>query len=235
MKRILIIEDEASIAYNIEMALELEGYTSHHVPTLEEGHKQYRQQDFDFIILDLGLPDGNGLDFCKEVRKDSCIPLIILTARNDEIDRIVGLEVGADDYMTKPFSPRELTARIRAIFRRCEEYASKPVGSIKAPKQQGFELDEDRCTISYQSNILDLSAQEYRLLQVLLDHPKRVFSRRQLLEKVWQDPLAAMERTVDAHIKSIRAQLRQYTSKDLIRTHRGLGYSFDNEVSCDSL
>ena len=148
------------------------------------------------------------------------MPVIFLTARSGEVDRIVGLELGADDYVAKPFSPRELTARVRAVLRRSNGAA----GAATAPA--GWKHDEARCRISYRGRALDLTRNEYRLLRALLAAPGRVFSRDQLMTAAWEDPGAALDRTVDAHIKTLRAKLREAAPEaEPIETHRGLGYS----------
>ena len=159
----------------------------------------------------------------KEIRKDSSVPVIFLTARKDEVDRIVGLEIGGDDYVSKPFSPRELAARVKAVLRRTSsgEAASANEGTSR------FTIDENQLVISYCGKSLDLSRYEYRLLKTLMSHPGWVFSREKLKDLVWEDPEASLSRTVDTHIKTIRAKLKAINSEDdPIKTHRGLGYSF---------
>jgi two-component system catabolic regulation response regulator CreB len=148
------------------------------------------------------------------------VPVIFLTARKEEIDRVAGLELGADDYLTKPFSPRELTARIRAVLRRARNGQTAGPGACP-----DFQLDSDRKQICYRGQRLDLSRYEYRILKLLLEHPGRVFSRDQLMESVWEDPLASLDRTVDTHMKTLRAKLRQIDPQaDCLQTRRGLGY-----------
>jgi two-component system catabolic regulation response regulator CreB len=149
------------------------------------------------------------------------VPVVFVTARKDEIDRVVGLEIGADDYVVKPFTPRELTARIRAILRRTQTSAAAP-----AEPAAVFAVDEERCEIRYHGTPLQLSRYEFRLLKVLIQKPGRVYSRDQLMELAWEEPDTALDRTVDAHIKTLRAKLRAVRDdEDPIRTHRGLGYS----------
>ena len=224
MPQILIIEDEPSIADNIKMALELEGFQNLWAPTLEEGRKLFETHKPQLIILDIGLPDGSGFDFCRDLRSTQNIPIIMLTARSDEIDRIVGLEIGADDYVTKPFSPRELSARVKSVLRRTQNDFELPCPSNQ---NEGLHINSENFTVSWEGEKLSLSAHEFHLLEALHSQPGRIFSRRQLLEKAWQDPNAAMERTIDAHIKSLRAKIRKTAGKDLIVTHRGFGYSIE--------
>jgi len=158
------------------------------------------------------------------------VPVIFLTARGAEVDRVVGLELGADDYLAKPFSPRELTARIRAVLRRSQTGTVAPAAT--APRAAGpWDHDEARCRVSYRGVALDLTRNEYRLLGALLAAPGRVFSREQLLAAAWDDPGAALDRTVDAHVKTVRAKLRAIAPEaDPIATHRGLGYSLREET-----
>lgn len=222
---ILVIEDEPSVADNITYALETEGFTCSWKLTGAEGLALLEETDVHLVILDVGLPDTNGFEVCRTIRKDRDVPIIFLTARADEIDRVVGLEIGADDYVVKPFSPRELTARVKAILRRDRRNhrdEQKDANYVRPP----FVVHEERFEISYFDVPLSLTRYEYRILEVMLHRPERVFSREQLMAQAWDEPEASMERTVDAHIKSIRAKLKQVAaSSDVIRTHRGLGYS----------
>ncbi|GLR12103.1 two-component system response regulator CreB [Chitinimonas viridis] len=218
-KRILLIEDEAAIADTIVYALQREGYQVSWHGLGRDGLAALDADGAALVVLDVGLPDGSGFDLCRELRQRHATPVIFLTARGDEIDRVVGLELGADDYVVKPFSPRELVARIKAILRR-----GAPVAT--APASGGLQHDVGRARICLHGQPLELTRYEYRLLAQLMAQPERVFSRSQLMDAVWQDPAASFERTVDAHIKSLRAKLREADPAcDPIRTHRGLGYS----------
>lgn len=172
------------------------------------------------MILDVGLPDVNGFEVCKKIRQFSDIPIMFLTARGEEIDRVVGLEIGADDYVVKPFSPRELVARIKAILKRYNHLEASKVSSI------AFIIDEDKHQIKYFHVPLELTAYEYGILKVLLNQPERVFSREQLMDQVWSSPQERFDRVIDTHIKTIRAKLRDINNDDnSITTHRGVGYS----------
>jgi two-component system catabolic regulation response regulator CreB len=218
---VLIVEDEASIAETIIYALQTEGFTPVWKSSGGEALAFLRQQTVALVVLDVGLPDMSGFDVCREVQRLGAPPVIFLTARDGEVDRIVGLELGADDYLVKPFSPRELTARVRAILRRANGN-----GGAKTPPCGSWSHDEARCRIAYQGKALDLTRNEYRLLVALLAAPGRVFSRDQLMSAAWDDPGAALDRTVDAHIKTLRAKLREANPEsDPIVTHRGMGYS----------
>ncbi len=223
MPRILLVEDEPAIADTLIYALGTECFEVCHTLTGLAALKAAAETHFDLAILDIGLPDMTGLDVCRKLRENSPIPILFLTARDGEVDRILGLELGGDDYVTKPFSPREIVARVRAILRR-----SGPI--IPSPKADGTAppLGHDAAAMRIQCHgmDLDLTAHEYKLLLVLMEKPGRVFTRDQLLDKAWQDPGAVTDRTIDAHIKSIRAKLRaaREGAEDLIETRRGLGY-----------
>ena len=224
--KILIIEDESSIADNITYALSTEGHEPIWCETGRDGLERLAVNDIGFIILDVGLPDVNGFDLMREIRRTCSLPLLFLTARASEIDRVVGLELGADDYMVKPFSPRELVARVRAILRRASPPGREPGQSAESPGP--FRIDEKRCAVLYHGKELDLSRYEYRVLKVLVEHPRRVFSRQQLMEQAWEDPDMSLERTIDTHIKTIRRKLKQVRpDEDPIATHRGFGYSLE--------
>ena len=226
--KILIIEDEPAIADTLLYALKTEGFEPHWCATGEAGMAAVIAQPFSLVVLDVGLPDGSGFEFCKQIRHRSTVPLIFLTARSSEIDRVVGLEIGGDDYLVKPFSPRELTARVKAILRRAQGTLAAPAAIVSLPTPQNslFELDEARCRIAYRGQPLDLTRYEYRLLGTLLAEPGRVYSRDQLMERAWDEPGSSMDRTVDAHVKSLRAKLRSiFPDDDPIQTHRGMGYS----------
>ena len=220
-KTVLIVEDEQAIADSIAYALRTDGFTPRHVTLGEQALAVLRSEAApQLVVLDIGLPDMSGLEVCRRLRQFSEVPVIFLTARSDEIDRIVGLEIGADDYVTKPFSPRELVARIRVILRR----AGAGAGAAPAPAR--FELRAPEARVLFHGQPLDLTRYEYLLLKTLLEHPGHVLSRAQLMARVWSGAPDTLERTVDAHVKSLRAKLRAIDAQaDPIHTHRGLGYS----------
>ncbi len=221
--RILVVEDEPAIADNITYALSTEGFEVTWCPTGGEAMTVLGQAGVSLVVLDIGLPDRNGFDLCKDIRKTSGVPIIFLTARADEVDRVVGLEIGADDYMVKPFSPRELAARVRAVLRRT---LSNGDGTTADLSSSPFIIDKPRARICYFGKPLDLSRYEYRLLEVLINRPGWVFSRERLMEMVWEEPEASLDRTVDTHIKTLRAKLARVKPRlKPIRTHRGQGYS----------
>lgn len=228
-KTILIVEDEQAIADSIAYALRTDGFVARHVLLGEQALAVLRSEGAPaLVVLDIGLPDMSGLEVCRRLRQFSDVPVIFLTARSDEIDRIVGLEIGADDYVTKPFSPRELVARIRVILRRARP-AAPPADAgmtIAAAPAGSFELRPLEARVLFHGRALDLTRYEYLLLKTLLERPGHVLSRAQLMERVWSGASETLERTVDAHIKSLRAKLRAIDeAHEPIQTHRGLGYS----------
>lgn len=226
-KHITLIEDEAAIADTVVYALQREGFAVNWHALGRDGLAAIDRHGADLVVLDVGLPDTNGFDLFRTLRLRHSMPVLFLTARGDEIDRIVGLELGADDYVVKPFSPRELVARIKAILRRVA-----PPPTVDQAASVELSHDSAAARIALRGKPLDLTRYEYRLLALLLTQPERVFSRSQLMDAVWQDPTASFERTVDAHIKSLRAKLREADANcDPIRTHRGLGYSLSWQKS----
>ena len=222
---ILIAEDESAIADTVAYALRAEGHAAEHVLLGGAVVPRVQAGGIDLVVLDVGLPDMTGFDVCRALRAVSDVPVIFLTAREAEIDRVLGLELGADDYMVKPFSPRELVARVRARLRRRSQAAQARWQRIDA-----FELDREGLRIRYRGHLLDLTRYEYGVLEALLARPGAVLSRTQLMDRVWAEALDSSDRTVDTHIKTLRAKLRAAAGgdgEDPIRTHRGLGYSLD--------
>lgn len=217
---VLIIEDESAIADTLIYACHEANIQTTHCLLGHQGIELIKSQPFDFIILDVGLPDMSGFDVCRAIRETSQVPILFLTARNHEIDRIVGLEIGADDYVTKPFSPREIVARIHAILRRSQ------ATFLQQEAPQAFVVDEEALRIHYMGQLLSLTRYEYLLLKTLIQQPNRVYSRNQLMDLVWVSAEDTLERTVDAHIKTLRSKLRAIDAQtSAIVTHRGMGYS----------
>lgn len=238
-EHILVVEDEPSIAENICYALETEGFTPQHCSTLGEAETAFASDSWALVLLDVGLPDGNGFEWCKELRTKSTVPVIFLTARDGEIDRVVGLEIGGDDYVVKPFSPRELTARVKAALRRAGQGpwpaaandGQAPVSALVDIAEGALMVDDERKRISYHGQALELSRVEFGLLAQLASRPGRVYSRNELMERVWPEPDASLDRTVDTHIKTLRAKLRAvHSGEDPIVTHRGLGYALREDL-----
>lgn len=224
--RILIVDDEPAIADTIQYALEMEGFLTltSHLGAPVAG--MIGENPVDLVILDIGLPDISGTEVLRRIREQSRVPVIFLTARSGEIDKVLGLELGGDDYVVKPFSPRELAARVKAVLRRSRE------GAVPEERDTAiWRVDEARRGIFYHGIRLDLSRYEYNILQVFLRRRGHVFTRDQLMDAAWDEPEASMDRTVDAHIKNIRAKLKIIRpDDDPILTHRGIGYSLKEDA-----
>ena len=226
---IFLVEDELAIAEAVSFALQAEGYICRHAATAGACLEALRVEVPSLLLLDIGLPDSNGFDLYRRIREQCAAPVIFLTARKEEIDRVVGLEMGADDYVVKPFSVRELMARVRMVLRRHSPSVRLPSPPDTELVAGVFQLDQQRKQIRYGGKTLELTLHEFRLLEVLMRHPGRVFTRAQLLEQAWEAPDHRLDRTVDSHIKSLRAKLRSIDSAaDPIQTHRGMGYSLES-------
>jgi len=242
MAQILLVEDEAGIASLLRLAMDGSGHELDHAATLAEARSALSTAEPDVIVLDLSLPDGDGIDLCRELRDSSTVPILILTARRSEADRVTGLELGADDYVVKPFSPRELVARIGAVLRRQtwdrtgnhdEQCASEPTHSRRRRatdgpiiRWKGLEIDEHRREVRSHGAPIDLTRTELRLLLTVARHPGVVFSRNQLIELVW-DGAFIQDRVVDSVVSRVRRKLGALDDGDpAIRTIHGIGYAF---------
>ncbi|AER56144.1 two-component system response regulator CreB [Pseudoxanthomonas spadix] len=222
MPNVLVVEDEAAIADAVLYALRSEGLQAEHVTLARQVAPRVRAGGVDVVVLDVGLPDGSGLDVCRQLRAFSEVPVLFLTARNEEIDRVLGLELGADDYIAKPFSPRELVARVRARLRRS---IAQPA---QGPARGEFSVDHEGHRVRFRNTVLDLTRYEYALLAALLQRPGAILSRAQLMDRGWDRDADSADRTVDTHIKTLRAKLRAAgADPDPVRTHRGIGYSLE--------
>jgi two-component system catabolic regulation response regulator CreB len=227
---ILVIEDEVSIADTLLFVLESEGFAVAWVRLGQEGIERALSGTPALVILDVGLPDLSGFEVCKAIRRQSEVPILFLSARIDEIDRVVGLEIGADDYVTKPFSPREVAARVRTILKRARGNPTHIAEAQAARPKDGSEflVDSEALRVSFLGAPLTLTAQEYRLLTHLVARPGRVLSRAQLLEAIGTGSDANYERNIDSHIKSLRSKLRAIDAqREPTQTHRGFGYSYE--------
>jgi two-component system catabolic regulation response regulator CreB len=229
--RILIVEDEPGIADTIQYALRTDGFEPAWCATGEEALARARDSTPALVILDVGLPDASGFEIFKRLRETSDVPVVFLTARSDEIDRVVGLELGADDYIAKPFSPRELVARVRSILRRSAK-ASASAAAVDAPAPASpIVVDEGRMQVRYYGRALELSRYEFGLLKTLASRPGHVFTREALLDRVWGDDSESMDRTVDAHVKTLRAKMKAIApGLEPIRTLRGSGYALAEDL-----
>ena len=218
--KVLLVEDDASIASSVEASLRQAGLSVVHVPTGGDGVEAVRRDQFDVVLMDLGLPDMDGLDAAKAIRDFSSVPIIIVSARGDELDRVLGLELGADDYVVKPFSQRELLARIRAVTRRVAD------GAPPVPDVHGrLHVDERAHTVSLDGVDVQLTAKEFDLLAFLASEPNVVFRRNDILEHVWDTNWYGTTKTLDAHVASIRKKLG---NADWIQAVRGVGFKFVN-------
>jgi len=216
---ILIVEDEQKIASLLSDYLEkIGGYRTHWVGRGDEAMQAFEDSTPDLVLLDLMLPGMNGLDVCKEIRDTSQVPIIMITALVEEIDRLLGLELGADDYICKPFSPREVVARVKAVLRRSRALASEVMPS-------GLQIDKERHSASLDNNDLKLSPVEFALLNHLAEHPGQVFSRDQLMNAIYSDYRIVSDRTIDTHVKNLRHKLADASpGADLIESVYGVGY-----------
>ncbi len=226
---VLLLEDDPAIARTVCYALERDGIRCTHSLLIVDARQQWANGRYDALLLDVGLPDGNGLDWCRQLRASGVTaPMLVLSARGEEMDRVLGLELGADDYLTKPFSPRELVARTRALLRRVQQFSAPAPSAPLQPAQSAsvLQVDEAGQRILLQGQPLDLTRREYQLLACLVAAKGRILSREHLLDSVWGSDSDSTDRTVDTHIKTLRAKLRAVLPEsDFISTHRGMGYS----------
>lgn len=223
MARLLLLEDDAAIAEPLLYALERAGHEVTHLMLGSEVFSWVENHHPELLILDVGLPDISGFEVLTRLRRHSAVPVLMLTARSDENDRVLGFELGADDYVGKPFSPREVLARVAAILKR-----TQPASSASMPSTQAIVLDEERARVLCRGTALALTRYEYLLLTVFMRAPERVYSRAQLMSLVWSHEVS-QERTVDTHIKSLRGKIHAVAPDlDPIQTHRGLGYSWQS-------
>ncbi len=219
--KILIVEDEPKLAALLADYLTAASYKTQIIADGREVVPAVKAAPPDLILLDLMLPGRDGIDVCRELRTFSEIPVIMVTARVEEIDRLLGLEIGADDYICKPFSPREVVARVRAILRRAQRGAA-------APAATGLTIDEAQYRAAFNGRELDLTPVEFRLLNTLAAAPGRVFSRQQLLDNLYEDHRVVTDRTVDSHIKNLRRKLDEVSpEQELIRSIYGVGYKLE--------
>ena len=222
-KTILVVEDEVKLANILIEYLQKDGFHTKHIATGSKVLPWVKENHPNLILLDLMLPEMNGKDICQEIRTFSSLPIIMITAMVEEIDRLIGLELGADDYICKPFSPKEVIARVRAVLRRSDpDY-------IKHSKSVGFAVNPDQYSITLAGQKLDLTPVEFRLLSMFIEYPNRVYNRDQILNYVFDDGRIVLDRTVDTHIKNLRQKLKAVNPEsEYIRSMYGIGYSFEN-------
>ena len=222
-KNILIVEDESKLAKVLADYLEKDNFKTRHLVNGNEVVHWVKENKPDLILLDLMLPGTNGKDICKEIRNFSAVPIIMVTAMIDEIDRLIGLDLGADDYICKPFSPKEVVARVKAVLRRTDP------DFINQANHDEFNIDHDAFCILFKGKKLDLTPVEFRMMEMFMTQPGRVYNRDQILNNVFDDGRIVLDRTVDTHIKNLRQKLKEASpEKDYIRSIYGIGYSFEN-------
>ena len=226
-QHILVVEDEEKIANVLLEYLRGTGFEATHLDRGDTVVAWVGEHSPDLIILDLMLPGQDGLGVCSELRKTSIVPIIMVTARTEEIDRLLGLQLGADDYICKPFSPREVVARVQAILRRVQ-MISASVGNTETTRYRGLHIKTENFQALVQGTDLDLTPVEFRMLALLAEVPGRVYSRRQLMETIYEDRRVVSDRAVDSHIKNLRKKLRQgFGTEEVIHSIYGVGYKFE--------
>jgi DNA-binding response OmpR family regulator len=227
--RILLVDDEQAIQTLLAYPLRRDGYEVVPAHDGREALDRFAEQRFDLVVLDVMLPRLDGIEVCRRLRSRSQVPIIMLTARDDEIDKVLGLEMGADDYITKPFSVREFRSRVRAALRRADMLGGRPT-SEEPISLGGLEIDLERRTVMVRDGRADLTYVEFEVLATLARTPGKVFSREMLLEKVWGDSAYRDPRTVDVHIRHLREKLeRDPSSPEFLLTVRGVGYRFRDD------
>jgi len=225
LSRILIVEDEVSFSDPLSYLLKKEGYDVAVAETGPDGLTEFDKNGADLVLLDLMLPGLSGIDVCRALRQRSSVPVIMLTAKDSEIDKVVGLEIGADDYVTKPYSSRELLARVKAVLRRLAE----PEDLLPSTLESGpVRMDVERHTVSVQGRSVSLPLKEFELLEMLLRNSGRVLTRMQLIDRVWGSDYVGDTKTLDVHVKRLRAKIEPDPANPVhIVTVRGLGYKFE--------
>ncbi len=227
MTKILLVEDDATLAMGIEYSLKMEGYEVNIGNSFVKGKELIDTLDYDLIILDIGLPDGNGFDLCKYIRKDKSTPVIFLTAQDEEVNIVMGLDMGADDYITKPFRIKELMSRIKAVLRRMVNVTQRDIlvsGDVK------LNLLEYKAYIK--GELVQLTPSEYKLLGILMNNSHQVLSRTMILEKLWDiDGEFVDDNSLSVYIRRLREKIEENSSEpNYIKTIRGVGYTWDKEV-----
>jgi two-component system OmpR family response regulator len=222
--RILIVDDEGHIREVIRVALKKSGMDVIEARDGKEALLRFAADRPDLIVLDIGMPEFDGLDVCREIRKTSDVPILFLSARDEEIDRILGLEIGGDDYVTKPFSPRELVARVNVILRRLGPRNGEAKAGLGALSQGGLLIDPEQHVATFSGTPLKLTAIEFGILRAFLTRPTSVFNREQLMRAAYQFNIQVSDRTIDSHIRNIRAKLGALKCENVIETIHGVGF-----------
>lgn len=227
-KKILVVDDDPHIREVISFALEKAEMSV----TLANHGKQaldiFEKHSADLIVLDINMPEMDGLECCREIRKTSNVPILFLSSRDDEIDRILGLEIGGDDYVTKPFSPRELVARVNVILKRTQAQTSATNDDAVSFTKGKLRLDSEQHSVWWDENPISLTATEFAMLAQLLKHPKKVFSRDAIMQGSYQYNVYVSDRTIDSHIRHIRSKFSEVGCAKIIETQHGVGYRLSN-------
>ncbi|HEY0826760.1 MAG TPA: response regulator transcription factor [Bacilli bacterium] len=227
MIKILLVEDEKVMAKNIAFFLEKESYSVEIAYDGETALQLFQKNTHDLVLLDWTLPKKDGLEVCKEIRKSSYVPIIMITAKGEIFDKVIGLEIGADDYLVKPFHQRELLARIHALLRRHQQPPAGQLGQFI--QHDALTLDKDRMMLGFQNHSISLTATEYKLLDIMMSHPLHVYSRDYLFDEIWGDPMGFNDRSVDVNISRLRKKILDLTGKRYLQAIRGAGYRFMGE------
>ena len=222
--RILIVDDDLHIREVIRVALKKAGMSVVEARDGKEALTRFANDRPDLIVLDIGMPEFDGLDVCREIRKSSDVPILFLSARDEEIDRVLGLEIGGDDYVTKPFSPRELVARVNVILRRMNARGPDTKPGTTALAQGSLSVDPEQHLAAFAGNPLRLTAIEFGILRAFLARPTAIFSREQIMTAAYQLNIQVSDRTIDSHIRNIRAKLAAVNCDNVIETIHGVGF-----------
>lgn len=223
-KTILVVDDDPHIREVVTFALEKAGMGFIEASNGQEGLSEFTKQKADMIILDINMPEMDGLDVCKEVRKTSDVPILFLSSRDDEIDRILGLELGADDYLTKPFSPRELVARVKAILKRSYPSSEKQADTSEICTAGLLVIEPEKHRVYWDKKEVCLTATEFSILHGMIQHPERVFDRDQIMSIAYDMNINVSDRTIDSHIRHMRQKFSDVSCDNIIQTVHGVGY-----------
>ncbi|MEL7428557.1 MAG: response regulator transcription factor [Pseudomonadota bacterium] len=224
MTHVLIADDDPHIVDVISFALEKAGMAFTVAKNGQEALDRFSPEKHDFIVLDIGMPELDGLEVCREIRKKSDVPILFLSARDEEIDRILGLEIGGDDYVTKPFSPRELVARIGVILKRTAKAAPETGGDDDELSKGLLRMDRAHRSASFNNQPLSMTAIEFNILSALLARPRMAFTREQLLDTAWPANIHVSDRTIDSHVRNLRAKLASVGCRNAVETVHGIGF-----------
>ncbi|CAM3416558.1 response regulator transcription factor [Marinicrinis lubricantis] len=229
MHKVLLVEDEKVMAKNIAFILQKEGLEVDVEHDGDKGWAAFQLKSYDLLLLDWTLPGMDGLELCRIIRKASSVPIMMITAKEELIDKVVGLEVGADDYLTKPFHQRELLARVKALLRRSQLNGQLSLTETPFITYQGLELNTETLSLHYNGNKTDVSSTEFKLLDLFMKHPQKVYTRDELFDKVWGTTAGYSDRTVDVTVSRLRKKIADLSGMQVLHAVRGLGYRFGGQ------